>query len=213
MQWDWNFSVVRPESHCKEIFWYSYGSTIDLLTTEITPVTRIPVLVCRSHPSWRMADRLAVGSDHEAMSVAFVGIGDGEVADFTDGLDDGEAEAVGVPLAMMCLVEAIEEASAIERFSVIGIGYAECTVGNVDIHSAAINIVQASIAQEVGDQRADELVVGCECPLLLVVDIDTDIARSIHLGKKVGLTVHLFVDAHSCLLYVLVVLNLREEEQ
>ena len=44
--------------------------------TEITPVTRIPVLVCRSHPSWRIADRLAVGSDHEAMSVAFVGIGD-----------------------------------------------------------------------------------------------------------------------------------------
>ena len=44
MQWDWNFSVVRPESHCKDFFWYSYRSTIDLLTTEITPVTRIPDL-------------------------------------------------------------------------------------------------------------------------------------------------------------------------
>ena len=82
---------------------------------------------------------------------------------------------------MMCLIEAIEEASAIERFSVIGIGYAECTVGNVDIHSAAINIVQASITQEVDDQRADELVVGCECPLLLVVDI---VSRAISLGKR-----------------------------
>lgn len=135
-----------------------------------------------------------------------------EMAGLTDGLDDGEAQAVGVLPHMLATIETVEEASSIQCLAIACVGYAQCALLYIYINVAVGLAVDIGVAQEVAHERGHEFIVGLECPLALFVEVHGDILSFVHLGKHLHLVMQLGVEVYLGVLYVLVVLNLGQEE-